>query len=44
MKLSSHEVRDVNYFIIEKYKDMHAELKSKTARRIKKELKARVDA
>ena len=44
MKLSLHEVRNVNCFIIEKYKDMHAELEGKTARRIKKELKARVNA
>ncbi len=44
MKLSLHEVRNVNCFIIKKYKDMHAELESKTARRIKKELKTRVNA
>jgi hypothetical protein len=43
MKLPSHEVRDVNCPIVEKYREMQAELKDRTARRIKEELKARVD-
>jgi hypothetical protein len=43
MKLSSYEVQNMNYFIIEKYKKMHAELKSRIARRIKEELKAYVN-
>ncbi len=30
MKLSSHEVRDVNCFIVAKYKEMQAELKNRT--------------
>ncbi len=43
MKLFSHEMRDVNCSIIEKYKEMHTKLKSKTARSVKKELQVRVD-
>jgi len=43
MKLSSHEMQDVNCSIIEKYKEMHAELKSKTARSVKEKLQVRVD-
>ncbi len=43
MKLSSHEMQDVNYSIIKKYKKMHAKLKSKTARSVKEELQVRVN-
>ncbi len=43
MKLFSHEMRDVNCSIIEKYKEMHTKLKSKTARSVKEELQVRVD-
>ncbi len=43
MKLSSHEMQDVNCLIIEKYKKMHARLESKTARSVKEELRVRVD-
>jgi hypothetical protein len=43
MKLSSHEMQDVNCSIIEKYKEMHAKLKSKTAKSVKEELQIRVD-
>ncbi len=43
MKLSSHEMQDVNCSIIEKYKEMHAKLESKTARSVKKELQVRVN-
>ncbi len=43
MKLSSHEMQDVNCLIIEKYKEMHAKLKSKTAKSVKEELQIRVD-
>ncbi len=43
MKLSSHEMQDVNCSIIEKYKEMHARLKSKTARSVKEELRVHVD-
>ncbi len=43
MKLSSHEMQDVNCSIIEKYKEMHAKLENKTARSVKKELRIRVD-
>ncbi len=43
MKLSSHEMQDVNCSIIEKYKEMHARLKSKTARSVKEELRVYVD-
>ena len=43
MKLSSHEMQNVNCSIIEKYKEMHAKLKSKTARSVKEELRIRVD-
>ena len=38
MKLSSHEMQDVNCSIIKKYKKMHAKLESKTARSVKEEL------
>ncbi len=37
-------MRDMNCFIIKKYKNMHIELKNKTVKRIKKELKTRVNA
>ncbi len=43
MKLSSHEMRDVNCSIIEKYKEMHVRLENKTARSVKEELRVRVD-
>ena len=43
MKLSSHEMQDVNCSIIEKYKEMHAKLKSKTAKSVKEELQVHVD-
>ncbi len=43
MKLSSHEMQDVNCSIIEKYKKMHARLKSKTARSVKEELQVHID-
>ena len=43
MKLSSHEMQDVNCSIIKKYKEMHAKLKSKTARSVKEELRVHVD-
>ncbi len=43
MKLSSHEMQDVNCSIIEKYKEMHARLKNKTARSVKEELRVHVD-
>ncbi len=43
MKLSSHEMQDVNCSIIEKYKEMHAKLENKTARSVKEELRVRVD-
>ncbi len=43
MKLSSHEMQDVNCLIIEKYKKMHARLESKTARSVKEELQVHVD-
>ncbi len=43
MKLSSYEMQDVNCLIIEKYKKMHARLKSKTARSVKEELRVHVD-
>ncbi len=43
MKLSSHEMQDVNCSIIEKYKEMHAKLESKTAKSVKEELQVRVD-
>ncbi len=43
MKLSSHEMQDVNCSIIEKYKKMHARLENKTARSVKKELQVRVN-
>jgi len=36
-------VQDVNYYIIEKYKKMHARLENKIARKIKKELQARIN-
>ncbi len=43
MKLSSHEMQDVNCSIIKKYKEMHAKLESKTARSVKEELRIHVD-
>ncbi len=43
MKLSSHEMQDVNCSIIKKYKKMHVKLKSKTARSVKEELQVCVD-
>ncbi len=43
MKLSSHEMQDVNCSIIKKYKEMHVKLKSKTARSVKEELRVHVD-
>ncbi len=43
MKLSSHEMQDVNCSIIEKYKEMHARLENKTARSVKEELRVHVD-
>ncbi len=43
MKLSSHEMQDVNCLIIEKYKKMHARLESKTARSVKEKLQVHVD-
>ncbi len=43
MKLSSHEMQDVNCSIIEKYKEMHAKLESKTAKSVKEELQVHVD-
>ena len=43
MKLSSHEMQDVNCSIIKKYKEMYARLKSKTARSVKEELWIHVD-
>jgi hypothetical protein len=43
MKLSSHEVQNVNCHIIEKYKKMHVRLENKIARRVKKKLQAHVD-
>jgi hypothetical protein len=42
MKLSSHEMQDVNCSIIEKYKEMHAKLENKTARSVKEELRVHV--
>jgi len=38
MKLSFYEMQDVNCSIIEKYKEMHAKLESKTAKSVKEEL------
>jgi len=43
MKLSSHEMQDVNCSIIEKYKEMHAKLESKIARSVKEELQVHVN-
>ncbi len=43
MKLSSHEMQDVNCSIIKKYKEMHARLKNKIARSVKEELWIHVD-
>ena len=43
IKLSSHEMQDVNCSIIKKYKKMHARLKSKTARSVKEELQVHVN-
>ncbi len=43
MKLSSHEIQDVNCSIIEKYKEMHAKLESKIARSVKEELQVHVN-
>ncbi len=43
MKLSSHEMQDVNCSIIKKYKEMHARLESKTARSVKEKLRVHVD-
>ncbi len=43
MKLSSHEMQDVNCSIIEKYKEMHAKLESKTARSVKEKLQVHVN-
>jgi len=43
IKLSSHEIQDVNCSIIKKYKEMHVKLKSKTARSVKEELRVHVD-
>jgi len=43
MKLSFHEMQDVNCSIIEKYKKMHARLENKTARSVKEELQVHVD-
>ncbi len=43
MKLSSHEMQDVNCSIIKKYKKMHVRLESKTARSVKEELQIHVD-
>jgi len=43
MKLSSHEMQDVNCLIIEKYKEMHAKLENKTARSVKEELRVHVN-
>ncbi len=43
MKLSFHEMQDVNCSIIEKYKEMHARLESKTARSVKEELQVHVN-
>ncbi len=43
MKLSSHEMQDVNCSIIKKYKEMYARLKSKTARSVKEELQVHFD-
>ncbi len=43
MKLSSHEMQDVNCSIIEKYKEMHAKLENKTARSVKEELRVHVN-
>jgi len=43
MKLSSHEMQDVNCSIIEKYKEMHMKLKNKTARSVKEELQVCID-
>ncbi len=43
MKLSSHEMQDVNCSIIEKYKEMHASLENKIARSVKEELQVHVD-
>ncbi len=43
IKLSSHEMQDVNCSIIEKYKKMHARLENKTARSVKEELQVYVD-
>jgi len=43
MKLSSHEMQDVNCSIIKKYKKMHAKFESKTARSVKEELQVCVD-
>jgi len=44
MKLSSYKMQDVNCSIIEKYKEMHTKLESKTARSVKKELQVHVDS
>ncbi len=43
MKLSSHEMQDVNCSIIEKYKKMHTKLESKTTRSVKEELQVCVN-
>jgi len=43
MKLSSYEMQNVNCSIIKKYKEMHARLKSKTARSVKEKLQVCVD-
>jgi len=43
MKLSSHEMQDVNCLIIKKYKEIHAKLENKIARSVKKELQVCVN-
>ncbi len=43
MKLSSHEMQDVNYSIIKKYKEMHVKFENKTARSVKEELQVRIN-
>ncbi len=43
MKLSSHEMQDVNWLIIKKYKEIHAKLENKIARSVKEELQVCVN-
>ncbi len=43
IKLSSHEMQDVNCSIIEKYKKMYVKLESKNTRSVKEELQVHVN-